>query len=144
MAEIFADLPEALASTVEIAERSAFRPMTRKPILPRFSVGPDAVDEAAELRRQAEAGLDRRIQARHELYCDVAAHGGCHAREKLAAAAIEYRHRIADAQPQYAREMLGLIARQHHCFIAGIESRGKEPVHGGIIERLGCWVMGAG
>ncbi len=39
MAVLFADVPEALASTVEIAERCSFRPMTRKPILPRFTVG---------------------------------------------------------------------------------------------------------
>jgi DNA polymerase III subunit alpha len=63
MAALFADLPEALASTVEIATRCAFRPQTRKPILPRFSVGSEPVDEAAELRRQAAAGLDRRIAA---------------------------------------------------------------------------------
>jgi len=62
MTKLFADLPEALASTVEIAERSAFRPKTHKPILPRFTVAGDkAVDEAAELRRQAERGLERRI-----------------------------------------------------------------------------------
>ena len=42
MAVLFADVPEALASTVEIAERCAFRPMTRKPILPRFTVGAGA------------------------------------------------------------------------------------------------------
>ncbi len=37
----------------------------RAPILPRFSVGADgaAVDEAAELRKRAEAGLERRINA---------------------------------------------------------------------------------
>ncbi len=39
MAVLFADIPEALASTVEIAERCSFRPMTRKPILPFFTVG---------------------------------------------------------------------------------------------------------
>ena len=39
MRELFADLPEAIASTVEIARRCAYRPHTRKPILPRFSVG---------------------------------------------------------------------------------------------------------
>ena len=50
MAALFADLPEALASTVEIAQRCAFRPRTEKPILPRFSVGDRAVDEGAELR----------------------------------------------------------------------------------------------
>src|ERR1700724_355874 len=68
MAVLFADIPEALASTVEIAERCAFRPMTRKPILPRFTVGADAnsqeavSDEAAELRRQAEEGLVNRLR----------------------------------------------------------------------------------
>src|ERR1700720_2223058 len=67
MAVLFADLPEALASTVEIAERCAFRPVTRKPILPRFTVGAganaaDAVhEEAGELRRQAEDGLSNRL-----------------------------------------------------------------------------------
>src|SRR5215467_1687138 len=67
MAVLFADIPEALASTVEIAERCAFRPMTRKPILPLFTVGAgsgaeDAASaEAAELRRQAEEGLARRL-----------------------------------------------------------------------------------
>jgi DNA polymerase-3 subunit alpha len=61
MEALFADLPEALVSTVEIAQRCAFRPRTLAPILPRFSVGDAAVDEAAELRRQADAGLARRI-----------------------------------------------------------------------------------
>src|SRR5437016_13376217 len=36
MAALFADLPEAIDSTVEIAQRCAFRPQTRAPILPRF------------------------------------------------------------------------------------------------------------
>src|SRR6201987_2517888 len=52
-AVLFADIPEALASTVEIAERCSYRPMTRKPILPRFTVGADAdaaADEAAVVR----------------------------------------------------------------------------------------------
>jgi DNA polymerase-3 subunit alpha len=67
MAVLFADVPEALASTVEIAERCAFRPMTRKPILPRFTVGAGtnaadaASEETAELRRQAEEGLANRL-----------------------------------------------------------------------------------
>src|SRR3989440_420002 len=63
LAALFADLREALASTVEIAERCAFRPKVRKPILPRFTAEDGSpVDEAAELRRQADAGLMRRIQ----------------------------------------------------------------------------------
>src|SRR6266852_6326855 len=64
MAALFADLPEAVASTVEIAQRCAFRPRVQAPILPRFSVGEGgaAVDEAAELRKRAQAGLERRIK----------------------------------------------------------------------------------
>ena len=38
MAALFADLPEAIASTVEIAKRCAFRPYKKAPILPRFTV----------------------------------------------------------------------------------------------------------
>ncbi|HKK35032.1 MAG TPA: DNA polymerase III subunit alpha [Paracoccaceae bacterium] len=57
MAARFADLPEALASTVEIAKRCAFRPRTRAPILPRF-----AEDEVEELRRQAREGLAMRLR----------------------------------------------------------------------------------
>jgi DNA polymerase-3 subunit alpha len=70
MARLFADLPEALASTVEIARRCAFRPRGRKPILPRFvqaapgaSVEEQLAVEAEELRRQAEAGLEARLAA---------------------------------------------------------------------------------
>ena len=64
MTALFSDLPEALASTVEIAQRCAFRPRTQAPILPRFSVGEHgaSVDEAAELRNRAEAGLERRVK----------------------------------------------------------------------------------
>ncbi len=46
MNELFADLPEATEASVEIAMRCAYRPLTRKPILPRFSVASgDALDE---------------------------------------------------------------------------------------------------
>src|SRR4249920_1059183 len=70
MAELFADLPEALANTIEIAKRCAFRPAGRKPILPRFvAAAPGTSEEeelaleAAELRAQAAAGLEERLAA---------------------------------------------------------------------------------
>jgi len=56
MAALFADLPEALENTVEIARRCAFMASKRKPILPRF-----ADDEVEELRRQAWEGLEKRL-----------------------------------------------------------------------------------
>jgi len=57
MVALFADLPEALESTIEIAQRCAFRPTEHKPILPAFAAG----DELAELRHQAEEGLRARL-----------------------------------------------------------------------------------
>ncbi|SDG96381.1 DNA polymerase III subunit alpha [Bosea robiniae] len=62
MKKRFADLPEALASTVEIAMRCHWRVTTRKPILPRF--GEEGRDEAEELQEQARAGLTARL-AKH-------------------------------------------------------------------------------
>ncbi|MEP3687387.1 MAG: DNA polymerase III subunit alpha [Sulfitobacter dubius] len=56
MATLFADLPEALSNTVEIAKRCAFMAYRRDPILPKF-----ADDEVAELRRMANEGLQARL-----------------------------------------------------------------------------------
>jgi DNA polymerase-3 subunit alpha len=56
MCALFADLPEALENTVEIARRCAFAAFKRKPILPKF-----ADDEVQELRRQANEGLQARL-----------------------------------------------------------------------------------
>jgi DNA polymerase-3 subunit alpha len=56
MAALFADLPEALENTVEIARRCAFAAKKRNPILPKF-----ADDEVEELRRQAWDGLRARL-----------------------------------------------------------------------------------
>jgi DNA polymerase-3 subunit alpha len=56
MAALFADLPEALENSVEIARRCAFGAYKRNPILPKF-----ADDEVEELRRQARAGLSARL-----------------------------------------------------------------------------------
>ncbi|MBL8589220.1 MAG: DNA polymerase III subunit alpha [Methylobacteriaceae bacterium] len=64
MLALFADLPEATANTVEIARRCAYRPTTRKPILPVYTSEDGApLDAVAELRRQAEEGLERRLAA---------------------------------------------------------------------------------
>src|SRR5690606_2939074 len=58
MIELFRDIPEAVENTVEIARRCAFRPRSTKPMLPRFT---QDGDEAAELRRQAQEGLRKRL-----------------------------------------------------------------------------------
>src|SRR5260370_40832728 len=80
MRKLFADLPEALAATVEIARRCAFRPTIQKPILPQFTTGEGKIDEAAELRKRAEEGLARRI----------ASHGVAHVHTEE-----DYRERLA-------------------------------------------------
>ena len=56
MVTLFADLPEAVENTVEIAKRCAFMAYRRDPILPKF-----ADDEVEELRRQANEGLQARL-----------------------------------------------------------------------------------
>ncbi|MDO6727509.1 DNA polymerase III subunit alpha [Cognatishimia sp. 1_MG-2023] len=56
MITLFADLPEAIENTVEIAKRCAFATYRRDPILPKF-----ADDEVAELRRIANEGLQKRL-----------------------------------------------------------------------------------
>ena len=39
MAALFADIPEAIENTIEIAMRCAYRVKSRAPILPRFARG---------------------------------------------------------------------------------------------------------
>ncbi len=56
MITLFADLPEAIENTVEIARRCAFGCYRRDPILPKF-----ADNENDELRRQAQEGLKARL-----------------------------------------------------------------------------------
>ncbi|MGE3928520.1 MAG: DNA polymerase III subunit alpha, partial [Hyphomonadaceae bacterium] len=79
MAAVFADLPEAIANTVEIARRCAVRVEKRKPILPLFDTKRGR-DEAAELKAQAEAGLKARLKSLGD---------------RLAAPEEEYRKRLA-------------------------------------------------
>src|SRR5580693_7418490 len=60
MAAQFADLPEAIENTMEIARRCAFRPKKRAPILPVFKPESGrAPDE--ELKVQAVEGLARKL-----------------------------------------------------------------------------------
>ncbi|MBX9574373.1 MAG: DNA polymerase III subunit alpha [Caulobacteraceae bacterium] len=61
MRQLFADLPEACDSTLEIARRCAFLVKTRAPILPRFDTG-DGRTEPDELMHQAREGLKARLK----------------------------------------------------------------------------------
>jgi DNA polymerase-3 subunit alpha len=61
MAAQFADLPEALENTLEIAQRCAFRPKKRDPILPKFVPESGRTPEE-EVRALSEAGLHERLE----------------------------------------------------------------------------------
>jgi DNA polymerase-3 subunit alpha len=59
MAAIFADLPEAIANSLVVAQRCAVMAPKRKPILP--SLAGDRAGEEAQLRADAHAGLAARL-----------------------------------------------------------------------------------
>ncbi len=59
MRRVFDDLPDALANTLVVAQRCAVAAPSRKPILPSLAGDPAA--EAAQLRRDAHAGLADRL-----------------------------------------------------------------------------------
>jgi len=60
MTALFADLPEALQSTVSIAKRCAFMATSKAPILPNFTR--DGLSESDELRAQSLCGLEVRLE----------------------------------------------------------------------------------
>jgi DNA polymerase-3 subunit alpha len=65
MAELFADLPEAITNTLVIAQRCAFAPPYRDPILP--SLAGDQEGEARMLAEQSRKGLEARLELYHDL-----------------------------------------------------------------------------
>lgn len=60
MGALFADLPEALANTLVIAQRCAAAAPYRSPILP--SLAGDRTAEDAQLREDARVGLEKRLE----------------------------------------------------------------------------------
>lgn len=60
MKSLFADLPEAIANTLVVAQRCAYAAPKRKPILP--SLAGDREGEAAMLRTLSHAGLEKRLE----------------------------------------------------------------------------------
>ena len=65
MRDLFADLPEAIANTLVVAQRCGVAAPSRKPILPSLAGDPTA--EAAKLRVDAHAGLEVRLARIEEL-----------------------------------------------------------------------------
>src|SRR6266853_782123 len=62
MSKLFADLPEALANSIEIARRCNLALELGKPRLPVFPT-PPGMSREEFLRRQAQDGLERRLAA---------------------------------------------------------------------------------
>lgn len=73
MKALFADLPEAIANTLIVAQRCAVAAPKRKPILP--SLAGDREGEAAMLRERSHAGLDARLKRIAELATEPLADG---------------------------------------------------------------------
>ena len=98
MVKLFADLPEAIENTLEITRRVAFRPVSRKPILPQFVSSAEAAGAAAqaeaegrELTRQAVEGL----------------------RAQLAKAGLAQGHTREDYEKRLAFELSVIIRMQY-------------------------------
>jgi DNA polymerase-3 subunit alpha len=68
MAELFSDVPEATANTLVVAQRCAYAPPKRKPILP--SLAGDQEAEVRQLAEDARAGLEARLAVYGELPAD--------------------------------------------------------------------------
>ena len=65
MARLFEDLPEGLANTLVVAQRCAYAPPKRKPLLP--SLAGDTQGEARMLEDDARAGLIKRLEPYGEI-----------------------------------------------------------------------------
>lgn len=61
MAELFSDIPEAIANTVEIAKRCTINIQMGKYFLPEYPV-PDGLTEAEFFRKISHEGLDERLE----------------------------------------------------------------------------------
>jgi len=68
MEELFSDIPEALENTTVVAQRCAFSPQSRDPILP--SLAGDLDGEAKQLRQDAKAGLEKRLAPFDDMLAD--------------------------------------------------------------------------
>ena len=69
MSALFDDLPEAVANTAVVAQRCAYMPVPRKPIMPAF-ITDSGRSESEELHDRAEAGLKVRLAALGEAGAD--------------------------------------------------------------------------
>jgi len=65
MKDLFADIPEAIENTVNIAKRISTMAYTRKPTLPHFKI-PENISEAEYMSKLAHEGLEVRLQQKYK------------------------------------------------------------------------------
>jgi DNA polymerase III subunit alpha len=87
MRALFADLPEAVDNTLVVAQRCAFMPEQRTPILPAYPVQ-HGRDVAEEIKLLAEQGLEARLATQGVVTPEMSA-------EEREQAARPYRQRLA-------------------------------------------------
>jgi len=85
MRELFADLPEAIENTLVVAQRCAYMPDTRAPILPPYPKL-QGRDEEEVLREMSADGLEGRLE--RQVYCEG------QSTEEREAVARPYRERL--------------------------------------------------
>ncbi len=66
MALLFADLPESLENTIEIAKRCSYRPTTHAPILPNFLSEDTKLSDEKKLAQEAQALKDLAVNGLNE------------------------------------------------------------------------------
>lgn len=66
MEALFADIPEAIENTLNIAKKCNVMAFERSPTLPKFNKSPD-FSESEELKKQAAEGLKMRLSYKYEL-----------------------------------------------------------------------------
>ncbi len=65
MIELFADIPEAIENTINIAKRIHTMAYTRKPTLPHFQL-PEGMTEAEYMRKLSVEGLEKRLEQKYK------------------------------------------------------------------------------
>lgn len=65
MEKLFADIPEAIENTINIAKRIHTMAYTRKPTLPHFQT-PDGMSEAEYMRHLSVDGLEKRLEQKYK------------------------------------------------------------------------------
>jgi len=108
MRALFADLPEAIDHTAEIALRCAFRPCTRDPILPNFLAENDQIEKPACDTQPLSAQIDNNDRQKREMQAlEKLARDGLKAR--LSAVELAAERKDYDDRLQVELDIIGAM-----------------------------------